>query len=399
MRSRVMLLAALALLIGCRGRPRSSPSDPVEIARVVDSLRPSVERAVGQSFSETPRSAMVSKEEVRRFIMERMEQEFPPVRRAGVEAAYSLLGLLPDTLNLDSLLLAIYSEQVAGYYDPQSRTLYGVHGADPTQLRLILAHELVHALQHESLPLDSILVGGGDGDRTAAAQAVLEGHATLASTAMLSGDPGIVENEEFWNQYREQVLAGQQQMPVFARAPLILRERLIFPYLAGAEFMRWWKRTRGSPLPSLEQLPASTEQVLHPDRYPADLPGRIEFADSSADVMMEETLGELEIHVLLASFIDLVRAAYDAPLGWKADRLRVYRTPGGPALVWYSLWDGEPQAARFHRNAQAGFQDIVKPGYRVDVSRVTHRGGPGVRVVHAPEGWGGWKSVPAIREP
>ena len=44
----------------------------------------------------------------------------------------------------------------------------------------MLAHELVHALQHQYIPLDSIMRQPGDNDRLAAAQAILEGQATLA---------------------------------------------------------------------------------------------------------------------------------------------------------------------------------------------------------------------------
>ena len=49
---------------------------------------------------------------------------------AGSRAAYRLFGLLPDTLELRGLLLDLYAEQVAGYYDPDSTTLFGVAGAD-----------------------------------------------------------------------------------------------------------------------------------------------------------------------------------------------------------------------------------------------------------------------------
>jgi hypothetical protein len=91
-------------------------------------------------------------------------------------------------------------------------------------------------------------------------------------------------------------------MPIFATAPLILRESLIFPYVSGAEFMRWWAQTGHPPLPGRGELPMSTEQVLHPDRYPADQPVTVRFEDSTAKVLFEDTFGELETQILLASF-------------------------------------------------------------------------------------------------
>ena len=97
---------------------------------------------------------------------------------------------------------------------------------------------------------------------------MLEGQATLASIEVLASGQDVGANPEFWDLYREQVRQQQSSMPVFAKAPLIVRESLIFPYLAGAEFMHWWKT---SPLrdtvPYGPRMPVSTEQILFPDRY------------------------------------------------------------------------------------------------------------------------------------
>jgi hypothetical protein len=327
---------------------------------------------------------MVSKEAVRTYILGRLDREFPRARRDGMQAAYRLFGLLPDTLDLEKLLLDLYSEQVAGYYDPETSTLYGVEGGDRTQLRLILAHELVHALQHQYLPLDTLMNAKGDGDRTAATQAVLEGHATLASIALLAPGVDVIHTQEFWDAYKEQVRSQQSTMPIFATAPLVLRESLIFPYVSGAEFMRWWAQTRRPPLPGRADLPASTEQVLHPDRYPADQPVSVRFDDSTVTVLFEDTFGELETQILLASFRGGTQANTDLPIGWGGDRYRVYETPSGPGLVWLTAWDGEPQRDRFKAAAEAGFGKLARPGYRVSVASVSIGGRPGVRVVHEP---------------
>ena len=111
----------------------------------------------------------------------KLDEELPPKRLHGLETTYRLFGLLPDTLQLRPLLIDLYTEQVAGFYDPDSATLFGVEGADRTQLSLVLAHEMIHALQGQHLPLDSILDARENNDRLSAAQAILEGQATLAS--------------------------------------------------------------------------------------------------------------------------------------------------------------------------------------------------------------------------
>ncbi len=389
------LFLVLTLAGACRGE--AVHRAPLEIDAVVDSLRPAVERAVGLRFRTPPRSAMVEKDEVRRYIRSRLDKEFPADRREGLTAAYRLLGLLPDSLDLEALLLDLYSEQVAGYYDPETGTLYGVVGGDRTHLRLVLAHELVHALQHQYLPLDSLMTGGHDGDRAAATQAVLEGHATLASVKLLALDTSLIASDAFWEEYRIQVRAQQRAMPVFASAPLVLREALIFPYITGAAFMRWWGAARPSPLPTVGELPASTEQVLHPLRYPGDAPVTLRFVDSSAAVQFEDTLGELEFQILLAQLAGGAEPALDAPIGWGGDRYRVYRTPEGPALVWYLVWDGSPQADRALDRLRAGQPKLARSALRLSIERVDVGGRPGVRVVHAPADWPRWAAVPAAR--
>lgn len=149
------LAAALAVagVAACRGKAPGVADAPA-VRATVDSLIPLVEKAVGITFKKPPRFEMRTKAQVQEYLRVKLEQEFPASKMTGVEAAYRLLELLPDTVDIKSLLLPLYSEQVAGYYDPDSTTLYAVEGAKGDQLRLVLAHELVHALQHERLPLE-----------------------------------------------------------------------------------------------------------------------------------------------------------------------------------------------------------------------------------------------------
>ena len=391
------LCVLLALLLGCRGRPVGAPPD-TEMARLVDSLRPTVERATGLAFRAPTASALRSKEEVRTYLLAQFQKEFPPARQEGLQAVYSLLGLIPDSLNIEALLLDLLTEQVVGFYDPDTRTLYAVRGAEPTVLRFVLAHELTHALQHQYLPLDSILKLKGDADEQAAAHAVLEGHAMIASILAFAPDPGILKQPGFWAMAREQAMSPSSSK-VFAQAPLALREELIFPYLNGAEFMRWWDSARtGERLPTMATLPRSTEQILHPSRYHAgDYPHPVRFADSSADVLYEDTLGELDIQVLATVLRGGAVVQTEPPAGWSGDRFRVYRTASGPALVWYTEWDDPASAARFQSGIGAGLLARQRAGYRTGVEPAAGAVRPRVRVVIAPTGWSGWGAVPGVR--
>jgi hypothetical protein len=398
---RTRRLVGIAMMLGaCRGEARQERQahGDDDLARLVDSLRAPVEQAVGLRFTSPPRSAMRSREQVRDYLISKLDEELPPKRLNGLEGAYRLFGLLPDTLQLRPLLLDLYTEQVAGFYDPDSAMLFGVEGADLTQLRLVLAHELIHALQGQHLPLDSILSARENNDRLAAAQAILEGQATLASLEVLAPGQAVAQNPQFWELYREQVRRQQASMPVFRRAPLVLRETLIFPYLQGAEFMHWWESQGRDSLPYGPRMPVSTEQILHPARYAqGDAPVVLAFAPDSG-VLYEDVLGESEIRVILASLAGSDEVQTVVPIGWGGDRFRLHRSPGGEALLWYVVWDDERSRERFLRSA-AGLRRTSRPGYRAALDSVRVGARPATRFVLAPSGWPRWERLPEVSVP
>ena len=398
MRRAVTLFVACALtLCACRGEARQSQAkNEQDLARLVDSLRGPVERATGLRFTSPPRSAMRSRDQVRAYLIGKLDEELPPKRLEGLETTYRLFGLLPDTLQLRPLLIDLYTEQVAGFYDPDSATLFGVEGADRTQLRLVLAHELIHALQGQHLPLDSILDARENNDRLSAAQAILEGQATLASLDVLAPGSDVAQNPQFWQMYRDQVRRQQSSMPVFRRAPLVLRETLIFPYLQGAEFMHWWDRQGRDSMPYGPRMPVSTEQVLHPERYArGDVPIPIVFPQDRG-VVYEDVLGEAEIRVILATLAGSDEVQTVLPIGWGGDRYRLYRSAEGPALVWYVVWDDARSAERFLRGA-VGLRTTSRRGYRASLDSLTVGGRPATRYVLAPERWERWGKPPQVR--
>lgn len=395
---RAWISLALFALVSCRGeRPR--PVGPDTLSQLVDSLRGRVEQATGLRFKSPPKSALRTREQVRAYLLTKLDEELPAAKLEGLETAYRLFGMLPDTLDLRPLLLELYTEQVAGYYDPDSATLFGVVGADPAQLRVVVAHEMVHALQGERLPLDSILNDKSNNDRLAAAQSVLEGQATLSGMKALFPpklDP--TKDPDFWTEYAGQIRSGQASMPVFARAPLVVREALVFPYLAGAEFMHWWEGSRfKDTVPYGPRMPASTEQVLFPDRYArGDAPIALEFPRDST-ILYEDVLGESEIGVLTARLSDATQVRKAAPRGWGGDRYRVYRSPEGPALVWCVVWDDRRSAERFVMGFGPKLRQTARKGYRATLESQEIDGRPATQYVLAPETWNGWAALPRAR--
>jgi hypothetical protein len=387
MRTSLTALAVLTVLTvptACRGEPPQSSgagaTPDQRLARLVDSLRAPVEEATGLRFRAAPRSAVRTREQLRAYLTAKLDEEFPPERARGIETAYRLFGMIPDTLELRPLLLDLLTEQVVGFYEPDSAMLFGVGNAPEDEVRIMAAHELVHALQGQYLNLDSILSTRGDNDRSSAAQAILEGQAMVASIRAITPGMDVLARPEVWELFRQQARDAQSAMPRFAAAPLVVREGLIFPYLEGSDFMRWWAAdtVRNDTVPFGPRMPVSTEQVLHPERYArGDQPLDIALPPSADPVIHEDALGELEIRILGATLAGRGTVAYDPPLGWAGDRYRVTRTPAGPALVWHVAFDDPASAERFAQSIGRRLEAQRRPDYTTTLERTTIAGRPG----------------------
>jgi len=388
-------IALLAWAVWACGEPRSLRQD-LKIESTTAELVPAVERAVGLRFKHPPGIAARSREQVRSYLRHKLDRDLPPAELEGAALAYRLFGLIPDTLDLRTLLLALYTEQVVGYYDPDSATLYVVEGTDPAQVRLVLAHELVHALQGQYLDLDSLLDQPRQNDRRMAAQAVMEGQATWASLRVLMPEAEADSLPAFWQQFRRSVREQQARMPVFSAAPSIVREDLIFPYLAGADFVRWFVQHYPDTVPFGRRLPVSTEQVLHPERYRAgDQPVSLVFRSGEAPVY-EDGLGEFEIRVLLTTLTGSEAVGAAGASGWAGDRYRVLQAGSDYALVWWTVWDNEVARDRFAELIQRQWAARRRDGRRAAVTAATVGSLAAVRLTDAPAQWEGWKAVPDV---
>jgi len=393
-------LATVALVGGCRERA-SAVRQEAALRDLVQQRVPGIERATGLRFRATPNVARRTRAQVRDYIMRKLDTETPPAELAALEAACKLFGFVPDSIDLRSAVLNLLGEQIAGYYDPDSATLFVVADVDSFLLRTTLSHELVHSLQDQYLPLDSLLRQKRQTDRSRAAQAILEGQATLAQTLAMMPELKREDLPSFWEQ-RGVLNQQQSQMKEFSGAPLWLRETLVFPYLAGADFVRWYESRHPGQHPFGRAMPRSTEQILHPDRYAAgDRPVELTFSGPPLDtVRYEDGLGELEIRLLFQELLgdsSGLRATALAQ-GWGGDRYQVSGAdPQQLALVWYSVWDDTAAADRFDRSLKRAWLRRQRAGRSARIQRLTVGGKPAVRLVDAGSSWAGWARIPEVR--
>jgi hypothetical protein len=349
-RSAALIVLAGAVVAGGCGRERRSLQGPY--AKIAGDAIPRIEEVTGLSFKTDPKIEGRSRDEVRKFLERRFHEDLPDEEIKGTQAAYSRFGLIPDTLDLRAFLLDVLTEQVVGYYDPEAKVLYVVQESPPEQVSIIISHELVHALQDQYMSLDSLQLLRSDNDRQMAAQAVIEGQATLVQIqAMLGGRGGDVATAfpGGWDRVRDVIREQSSQMPVFATAPRLIQETLIFPYLSGAEFMRSFQQLRAGETP-YSAMPASTEQIMHARAYfnERDVPTRVTLpAPRVGRERYQNNLGEFETRLFLYEHMRDQSAAVRGAAGWDGDRYMVVTTPRGEALVWVTVWDSPEEAAEF----------------------------------------------------
>ena len=376
--------------------------DENEALQIAREVTPGVERAVGLKFKREPAILVRTREQVRGYLSRKLVEEMPPAEMAAVQRTYRAFALIPSTTDLRKLMLDLYSEQVAGYYDPDSSALFVVRGADPAMLEVILAHELVHALQDQYMPLNAILKLRRQNDRQMAGQAVAEGQATLAGLQAMA--PGVDLSEVLgnWDQVRDRIREMQSAMPVYASAPLFIQEELLFPYVDGAQFMRDFdaRRARPDEEPYGDRLPISTAQILHAGLYTTHtLPVRVGFGPDPGDTLVyDDDFGEFETGVALKTWGVDPTVAEAAADGWDGDRFEVLGAPPGTVVMWATAWRTPQDADQFQRALTDGWArghgGTGAPKWRVD--RLSIRGLDVVRLVAAPAAWKGWARLPSV---
>lgn len=403
--ARTALVALLAAACGRQERA-SVPYDGPFADQVRRSMA-QIERGTGLRFVRSPVLEERTPEEVRGFL----EQEFSTSAQAKdldrQAAAYRLLGLLPDSVDLRTLYLDLLGEQVVGYYDPKVKKLFVVRGQPADMVGITVAHELVHALQDQHFNLDSLATAGLPNDRLMAAQAAIEGMAVHEQFSAMIGEGNVAARlPGGWDMVRQQIRENSASMPRFSAAPFLVQEDLLFPYLSGAQFVREFKAKRAGAAP-LATMPASTEQVLHPDKLlgaAVDAPLAVALpAPRRGTVSFRSGLGEFETRLFLYQHLQDQPTAVRGAAGWGGDALQVVRFPTGEGLVWLTVWDSAVDAGEFYQLADRSVIARFRPrtyrplgqngklypdvrGRAIRVEAVTVGGRPAVLYVDVPSG-------------
>src|SRR5262245_7446076 len=300
------------------------------------------------------------------------------------DASLKIFGFVPPSFKTEETVLNLYSEEVAGFYDPKRKQIFLIKepekpqkaqkpgliarllgaksGFDKDEQKSTLSHEMAHALADQHFDLVKLQdKADSDDDRSLALQALIEGEATLVMMAemeranggtgkeILSASPAAMDFSFRIMQSFLPFAAGK----TFRTAPPIFRETMMFGYLKGMVFLlhltndNEWERVNEA----FRKPPISTEQVLHPEKYlkQVDPPQAItipplgDLVGPDWKELGQNVIGELQLSVLLRKHLGTKAAA-----GWDGDRYAVFKGPGDKlALVWFSTWDSESDAKEF----------------------------------------------------
>lgn len=390
MMNRVLLLPLL--LTACFSVLPEANHDPLPVQERADRIAAEVARIRDLELRH-PVAASIQDEVTAQQVFEQVLEDDWNAGGAGLERAYKALGLVPPELDMKPWLADFLKENVVGYYDTETKEFFLVEDAedaepdaedgddwedvlemDDLDRRLVMPHELVHALEDQHFDLERAEEERGlSDDESLGFTALVEGAAMeggmdhcLWSTGLPLSTSGpmlrrflsrlsgvrVIDFEEVIEHVDDAEI--EQSL---AEAPPIIQHGQLFPYLQGWGFVNRIRSEFGwrGVDAAYHDPPESSEQILFPERYldRRDRPVRIELPSPPAgwtDVH-QDTLGMFGLRVLLTFRMDA--DAGDAADGWDGDRYVVWETPDGDALGWVTVWDYAGAAREFAETYEA----------------------------------------------
>jgi len=353
-----------------------SPKEAEELFRDVDQIMQFASKETGLPIKKEVKRRLVSRDEVVAYLQKNMSEDKDAQRLQRSELVLKKFGLLPRDFDLQTFLVALLREQVAGYYDVKKKTVNLLDWIGSEQQRPVLAHELTHALQDQSFELKKWMKVGdtdlNDKKETTAAdiendeisearQAVVEGQAmvVLVDYLLAPTEQSIITSPQIADALKETMLVGSDDSPEFKDAPIFLKEELTFPYRYGLDFETELLRIGGKEkafASAFANPPRTTRQIMEPKTYlsgeqlePMRLP------DFQRDFKNYErfdvgAMGEFDVAILVDQYAGK-EASDNLYPHWRGGYYYAARPKGDPAaplsMLYVSRWSSAEKALAF----------------------------------------------------
>ncbi len=370
MRHRLVRLACCfgvlcgALLIGLYVPtiPAATDSTPNPLLAAFDEVLQRVVSLRHLQPKATIKRAVRNRQQIRTAVLALTQDALSPAEWEAERKTMVQWGLIAPDFRLKEFVLDLLTEQAAGYYDPKQRTFFIADWLPQLVQKPVMAHELVHALQDQHYDLQGHFdLIKDQSDLTLARKALIEGDAMAVMLAYLLEPLGMSMDDLPDMQAIVQASTSLfgDQFQVYARAPLILRQQLVFPYVHGLAFIKAALAHGGwEGLESVYQhSPVSTAQIMHPEKYfatPPELPSEVTLDLPEAALgtawkkLKRDVLGEFLLSVVLQQFLPEDEARQSAA-GWRGDRYELFehQDTGRLLLVCVTAWDTPEDATEF----------------------------------------------------
>jgi len=342
--------------------PQPSSELPDELANTIFQIESQVIELRGLGLERSVDRRLISPEALEEIVVEDFFAEYSDEDARQDVAVLSLLGLLPDGFDLKSLYQDLYSEQIAGFYDDEVEEIYVVQAESfGGNEKLTYAHEFTHVLQDQIYDLSEGLglseeACEEDSERCAAVQALIEGDSTKTEILWFQSHASLRD-------YRDvQQFYSNFSSPVLDDAPPYIAADLGFPYEKGLTFVEYLYSQNGFEAinQAYQILPQSTEQILHPEKYPDDEPIPVTLPDLTPilgdgwTLFDQNVMGEWYTYLILnKGFTEANRIAEDsasmAAEGWGGDAYAFYQNDSMDEVLFVmdTIWDTVSDAEEF----------------------------------------------------
>lgn len=335
---------------------------PEELREAMSQIETQVIQIRGLEAVKPVERALITSEELREIVTTEFFSDYTDEDSREDVLILSALGLLPKSFNLRDFYHELYSEQIAGFYDSETKEMYVVQGIGfGGYEKITYAHEYTHVLQDQVYGLDEGLGMNeesctADSERCAAVQALIEGDATLTELLWFRS----YATEQDYDDYNKAF--EDYESPVLDSAPAYMAADLYFPYEYGYIFVQLLYNDNGYDAvdAAYENVPVSTEQILHPERYPDDTPVHVALPDLTEvlggdwSLYDQNVMGEWYTFLILNKAYDEIHRlseaiAQEAAEGWGGDAYAFYlnESTDDVTFVMDSVWDTTEDADEF----------------------------------------------------
>lgn len=355
----VPLLYALLLvrLAPAQGRDRDSRELFDEVPKILATLS----EITGWKDPKPVPADIITRDQLHRFIVDRMKEQMKPEDIRIEDLTLKMFGLVPQNFDLQKATVDLLTEQAAAFYDYNKKRLFILETQSSlAEKRIALVHELAHALADQHVSLKKYIRQGSESDDgETAREAVMEGQATWlmwAYTSKIGGGPGEPP-EMALKLLGSTSQAADAQYPVFANAPLYMRESLVFPYTSGLLFQNAIYKRDGKESFSevFKKPPASTQQILHPEKYVEDVaPADPKTPEPPHAKRYRElasgNVGEFDHSLLLRQYGEDADEAAKIASHWRGGSYRLLegkKDKNSHVLCYAVKWDSSEMAHRY----------------------------------------------------